>query len=78
MAEKKLMFLDHIPVCKGRTDAEKEEFKKDLLNLIVDHTIFKDDQLDVLFFEVKKRNEKIIGDLETEYVINEIRAILDE
>ena len=78
MNHKKLMFLDAVPICRTTSDMGIEDFKKEILDVIVDHSIYRDDQLEVLFHELKKKNLSIVGSIKLEALIEQIRNILDE
>lgn len=78
MGDSKLLFIDSIPKCEALSDLGIEDFKKEILDVIVEHTLYRDQELDVLFFELKKKNLSVLGEEKVDRVIEEIRGVLDQ
>ena len=77
MNQKKLLFIDHIPIFQGGGGKDVDQFKKQILDVIIDHSLFRDDQLGVLFYELKNKNESRIDPMLMDQLIIEIRNDLD-
>lgn len=77
MNQKKLLFIDHIPIFEGEGERAVDEFKKQILDVIIDHSLYRDDQLGVLFYELKNKNEGKIDSLLMDQLIIEIKEDLD-
>lgn len=78
MGESKLVFVDQIPVCEAISELGIEDFKRDVLDVIVEHTLYKDKELEVLFHELKRKNVTKLGEEKIDRVIDEIKAVLDD
>lgn len=78
LGDKKLVFVDEIPVCEAQSEMGVEDFKKQVLDVVVDHTLYRDRELEILFYELRKRNLEILGEVTMDRVINELKLILDD
>lgn len=60
MKSENLIFLSKIPKASGDSDMAIEDLKKEVLDLIVEHSLYRDAELDLLFDEVVRKNYGIL------------------
>ena len=56
-----LIFLKKIPVATSASDMSYEDLKKEVLDIIVEYSLYKDAELEVLFSEVVRKNQTVLG-----------------
>ena len=78
MKSDNLIFLNKIPVANSDSEMAVEDLKKDILDIVVEYSLYRDAELDVLFDEVIRKNQGIIGKDKVIKITDEIKMILDE
>ena len=78
MKSDNLIFLKKIPVANSDSEMALEDLKKEVLDLIVEYSLYRDAELDILFSEVVRRNQGVIGKEKAKIVVFEVKHILDE
>lgn len=73
-----LVFLKKIPVAASNSELSFEDLKKDVLDIIVEFSLYKDAELDVLFSEVVRKNQAVLGKEKATLLVGQVRAALDE
>jgi hypothetical protein len=61
MKSDNLIFLNKIPVANSGSEMAIEDLKKEVLDIIVEYSLYRDAELDILFDEVVRKNSQIIG-----------------
>jgi len=77
LGQKKLVFVDQIPSPEGDDDASIIKYKKMILDVIVNNRLFRDQQLEVLFYELKMRNNDVLSEDKLDEVILGIKDYLE-
>ena len=73
-----LVFLKKIPVALSTSELSFEDLKKEVLDIIVEFSLYKDSELDVLFSEVVRKNQTILGKEKAMLLVTQIMSALDE
>jgi len=73
-----LVFLKKIPVAVSDSELSYEGLKKDVLDIIVEYSLYRDAELDVLFSEVARKNQAVIGKERAALLVTQIRSALDD
>ena len=78
MKSENLIFLSKIPKASGDSDMAIEDLKKEVLDLIVEHSLYRDAELDLLFDEVVRKNYGILPREKVKQMVDQIKVILDD
>ena len=73
-----LVFLKKIPVAASTSELSFEDLKKEILDIVVEFSLYKDSELDVLFSEVVRKNQAVLGKERATLLVTQIRSALDE
>lgn len=78
MKSDNLIFLNNIPRATSDSEMGIEDLKTKVLDIIVEYSLYKDSELDILFDEVERKNSSIVGKDKVRNMTLEIRNILDD
>lgn len=56
MKSENLVFLNKVPIAHGDSEMAVEDLKKEVLDVIVEYSLYRDAELDVLFDSVVRKN----------------------